>query len=482
MSAFTPSASYYTQEPIRSLIDSLLGGTAVMRINSAKYLPKNTAETADDYNIRVENTHLYNQFGRTVSAATGKVLAKPVVVNGSTPEIDVWQEDFDLEGGNLDNFVKVWFADAIAHGVSFAVADMPKSNTDPALRTKASDAAEGIRAYGVHVPCRNLISWQIERIGGVRTITQVVFREDAYIQDPNNPYGQRFVERVRVLRPGSWQLIQKNLVYNEKTKTNDEVEIVIDEGVTNLSYIPLVAAYANTKIAPLEAKPPLQNLAELNVRHWQSSSDQNNILRIARVPILHIARSTTLDEAGNAASPDEWSIGGNQAIETGPEDKIKFVEHTGAAITSGRQDLQDLLDMMDQVSFQLVARDTSGDVTATETSVMSAEANAFLTSISEQFKDAVELLLLYMCDMQGLDAKPEVFIHKEFGNIQVATDMPLLLQMFKDGIIDQPTVIDGAKRRGLLPEDTKAEEVKGVPQDTTSTITTANPADPAITG
>jgi len=35
----------------------------------------------------------------------------------------------------------------------------------------------------------------------------------------------------------------------------------------------------------MQAKPPLLDLAWLNVEHWQSASDQSNILHVARVPI-----------------------------------------------------------------------------------------------------------------------------------------------------------------------------------------------------
>ncbi|MBX8484820.1 DUF4055 domain-containing protein [Pseudomonas cichorii] len=43
--------------------------------------------------------------------------------------------------------------------------------------------------------------------------------------------------------------------------------------------------------------PPFKDLAHLNIQHWQSKPDQDNILHVARVPILFgsgIAEGTTI--------------------------------------------------------------------------------------------------------------------------------------------------------------------------------------------
>ena len=38
----------------------------------------------------------------------------------------------------------------------------------------------------------------------------------------------------------------------------------------------------------MRGSPPLLNLALLNIKHWQSQSEQDNILHVARVPILSV--------------------------------------------------------------------------------------------------------------------------------------------------------------------------------------------------
>ena len=64
-------------------------------------------------------------------------------------------------------------------------------------------------------------------------------------------------------------------------------------------------------------------LGHLNVEHWQSSSDQQTILHVARVPLLFVIGVET-----------PLTIGADSLITaSNPGAELKFVEHSGAAIT-----------------------------------------------------------------------------------------------------------------------------------------------------
>jgi hypothetical protein len=95
-----------------------------------------------------------------------------------------------------------------------------------------------------------------------------------------------------------------------------------------------------------EACPPLAKLAELNIAHWQSSSDQRNILHIARVPILFGAGFNTDDTIVIGAAEMVQSSNANA--------KLEYVEHTGAAIGAGDKDLENLELQMQSMGLQLL--------------------------------------------------------------------------------------------------------------------------------
>jgi len=160
-------------------------------------------------------------------------------------------------------------------------------------------------------------------------------------EEEDGEYGTKTVERVRVLRPGSWEVWEKG----EK----DEYAL-IESGATTLAEIPYVPFYGR-KTGFMLGESPLLDLAHLNVKHWQSQSDQDTILHVARVPIL---AAITSDEGF------ELTVGASSAVRIPEGGDLKFVEHGGAAIAAGRQSLQDLEGQMIQTGAELAAMKVDG--------------------------------------------------------------------------------------------------------------------------
>jgi hypothetical protein len=89
---------------------------------------------------------------------------------------------------------------------------------------------------------------------------------------PDGEYGEKTVQQIRLLTPGGYQLHQKG----------DDGEFrITDEGTTSLSEIPFSVAYSN-RVSYLESRPPLEDIAELNLKQYQVQSDLDNQLHISR--------------------------------------------------------------------------------------------------------------------------------------------------------------------------------------------------------
>ena len=132
----------------------------------------------------------------------------------------------------------------------------------------------GIRPIWLHVAPPQLIFCKTELRNGVITLTEIRFKESSIT--PNGDYGDKEIEMIRVYREKDWEIWENRNGGWERIK----------EGVNSLGFIPLITVYLN-KDSFLTASPPLEDLAWLNIRHWQSDSDQTNILRFARCGILH---------------------------------------------------------------------------------------------------------------------------------------------------------------------------------------------------
>jgi hypothetical protein len=176
-------------------------------------------------------------------------------------------------------------------------------------------------------------------------------------------------------------------------------------------------------------QPPLMDLAWLNIAHWQSSSDQRHILHIARVPILFAK--------GMDASDSQIEIGPNRIIiaEDNSAD-IKFVEHSGAAIAAGHQDLLDLEEKMAVMGLDLIAR-RPGQPTATEKAIDHAQSNAFLHMLVDDLRDHLNAVLRLAALWFGLPeaAAGQVVLPKYFPINQQKSDQAHdLLDKHKTGM------------------------------------------------
>jgi len=138
----------------------------------------------------------------------------------------------------------------------------------------------------------------------------------------------------------------------------------------------------------MTAEPALLDLANLNIAHWQSDSDQRNILHVARVPILFAAG------LGDSEAPiKKLNIGATTFINGQIGSDLKYVEHSGKGIEAGRQDLQDLEQRMAQMGLNMLVKGAgrSGSATATARVLDQSEADSPLSMFETVTPGAQEL-------------------------------------------------------------------------------------------
>ncbi|GGE68462.1 hypothetical protein GGR41_000554 [Paenalcaligenes hominis] len=425
------------------VIDALRGGTAAMRQAGIKYLPKRRMEEPDDYKERLGRATLSPSFVDAVDSMVGRVFTKPIGINDSVPEqIRVLLEDVDTEDRNLHAFARDWMDDAISYGISHVLVDMPPNTA----RTQAEEKALGVRPYGVLVKHDQILGWRSETQGGGVVLTQVRIRE--VIEEEDGPYGVKEVEQIRVLEIGRYELHRKN---------KDGAWFVHKQGKTTLDRIPLITLYAN-RTGFMLATPPLLELAWLNVKHWQKQSSLDTLIETACVPILAtIGVQPTFDENGN--QKPGIVIGAKSGIDIPLGGDIKYVEHSGAAIESGRNDLKDLEEQMRIAGGHLLKPDSSV-MTAAQAKVENAKEVSRLGMIAQNLEDCIDQLLGLMGEWMKLAVKP--------GNVQVhvnldpdsapAESMGVLIGMYNVGALSRQGLFEEAKRRGLISDDATWEQ------------------------
>lgn len=417
-------------------IRDLIGGTTAMRSAGPLYLPKYPAEESDAYAARLRRSVLFNAVGKTVDDMTGRVFRDAIKLGDDVhAKIVPLVEDIDFTGRHLNVFARDAFRDAMQTGIGFILTDMPPAiqNEDGRPVTIAQEQASGHRPYMVFIPLERVIGWKSERINNVETLTQ--FRVTETVIEPDGDFNEKEVEQVRLIERGHWTTWRKN----------DKADnwIVHQSGTISISDIPIVPVYLN-RTAFMQGTPPLDALADISIAHWQSASDQRNLLTLARVPIL-VASGFTAD--------DRIQIGAAHAIQTTNSDaKLAYVEHSGAAIGAGRDDLKDLEFQMQQMGLQLLVPQPGAKTATGELHDHSKEVSQ-LAMMANALQDAIEQALGYMAEFMGLprEAGGSVIVNTDFGVMPTA-DVDTLISAVRAELISRETFWLECQRRGVLSD------------------------------
>jgi hypothetical protein len=476
-----PVSAYDEMMDETELIRDLLQGTDHMRDCGTTYLPQEDEETTTAYNNRKKRTVLLGAFERTLQKLTGEVFSKDMVLQEDTPqEIKDWVEDVDDEGNDLGRFSWLVFEDALAVGSSFILVDYPAiqvirrdgkpyyvdswDGVEKPL-TKEVELKMGWKPYLVHVKAENLIGWRFEKLNGRMTLTQIRINE--LTEEPDGEYGSKNVERVRVIYRDRWELwrkVEKEQVVKSNTAGTTTTAVaeglaaeyfLEEQGTRSFGEIMLAPVFLGKKTGRMTCKPPLKGLAELNLVHWQSSSDQRNILHYARM-------ATYFGRLLQVSGKDKKvKFGANQLIHgTDPNSDLKVVEHSGKAIDSGRQDLKDLEDSMAMFGLtQMMPR--TGNATATERAIDTSESNSSLKTYAMVFEDALNQAISWVGLFFG---KPEgqsggVSVNTDFLLNLSEKDVEVILKAVDQGILSKSVAFNELKKRGIVGDEVEFEDM-----------------------
>lgn len=442
-----PSEAWLAMSPIWDKIDTVLAGTAAMRQAAQTYLPQHPREKNESYQERLATSTLRNESKKILETWVGRPFAEKIEIGQDVPDkVTALFSDIDLQGNQLGVFARHWFRDGLSKAFAHVLIDSPRIQTEG--RTMADDNVQKIRPYWTLIRPENLIFASVGYLAGREVLTHVRIKEMVQMRLPGE-FVETRITQIRVFdrdlsQPGSKVAVS---VYRQG---QDNKWTVVESGTIDMDEIPIVTFYAHRRGLML-GQPPLEDVVDLNIAHWQSSSDQRNILTVARFPILAVAggASEDVDSETKAMSP--------RKILTTPDPSGKwyYVEHAGAAIEAGRQDLKDLEEAMSHYGAEFLT-ERPGSTTATARALDTAESTSPLQDAVLRFNDAVEQAMVITA--KWLNLPPA-----EAGSVKICTDFTSVgtdqndyaaLQTARDRRdISRVTLLKEYQRRGTLSDD-----------------------------
>lgn len=440
----TPCASYRQQQVHWAPCAALMGGTVGMRRAERLYLPQFAKETNARYAERLAASVLYEAFPHTVRSLSGRPFAKPVqLAEGTEGYFQDYADDVDGSGTNMTVFARRCMLDLLVYGRTHILVEYPSTyQVEQQLGrplTLADARAMRLRSYWVRLSPEEIIGWAGQRVGGVEELTQLRVRYSSVESDPGQMFGERSRQTVAVWEPSHIVMWS----YDEQAK-----QWVPGDAIPNtLGHIPLVTVYAQ-RGGLLESVPPLEGLAWLNVKHWQNQSDQDQIERMARVPMLFLA----------GFSPEE--VG---SVEIGPfksfahrssEAKVQVIEPRGDAVRIGADALAELVQQMEDMAMEALRR-KPGNPTATELSLQAGRNVCDLEAYAMLLERGLQKALEWAAAWDGVAAEaPAVKVNQDYGytlgDVKELEELRADLQL---GVIDRRTYLWERQRRGLYSAD-----------------------------
>jgi hypothetical protein len=276
-----PNAAWRNQEPHWILIEDLIGGSYELRRRHRRYLPQEPRELDEAYDNRLARSVCPPYYIRLERMLAGMLTRKPVRLNDVSDVVREQLFDVDLQGNDLN----VWCYEAcrkmVRYGHIGVLVDAPAAGSQG-------------RPYWVTYSPREILGWRTELIDGAQKLTQLRLLEK--VIEADGEYGEKEVEQVRVLTPGAFE------IHRHDAKGQF---VVHDSGTTTMDHIPFAIAYSN-RVNFMESRPPLEDIANLNLKAYQVQSDLDNQLHISAVPMLAFY--------GFPQSAEEVSAGPGEAI------------------------------------------------------------------------------------------------------------------------------------------------------------------------
>lgn len=434
------------------LIRDAIAGPKEVKAERATYLPKFDGMEDDEYEAYLARATYYNFTARTVTAMVGSVLRRNPTLKNVPERLEKGLERLTNDNQSFSAFADFVLTEVTSLGRFAILADLPH-----VLQATPTPYLTGYSA-------ENIIDWddEVDPKTGRSRLTKIVLREFARGSDDQGK--QRYFARYRVLQ-------LQNGVYSqelyENPKGNADLKQEYSKGVVvphvrgkPLDEIPIfVIGLSGSK--PAIKTPPMLDIAELNISHYQSYAQLEQGRYYTGFPIYVVED----DGAGVDGTP-EFEIGANRVWITRKGCAAKLLEFNG----QGLKFLENALDIKEQQAASLGGRMMGvRAVSASESDeamkLKERNEQALLLKIASRCDEAFTYAMRLWVWMSGVSReeadKVKIEFNKDFLFDGIgAREFRAIHAMYKDGIIPIDVVYHYLRKGDVIPDWMTIEEFK----------------------
>ena len=441
------------------IMKAVTRGTEYLRENSEAFLPLEPREDYRAYMSRVNRAVFSPYTQRLIRAAAGLILRKPVALEGDPYWREVFARDVDGCGSDLDEYARRLLICSLTYGQAHTLIDYPAPTE---IRSLAEERALGRRPYWVEIDPYNIYGWRLDRDAAYGTLTQVRIYEKAIV--PEGRFGEKTYEQIRVIEPGRYEVYRQRQAikplgpgFMEPNAQSGDYEL-IDTGTYSLNQIPLVTTYSN-KVDTMTSRPPLIDIAYLNLAHFQRQADLIHSLHIASQPMLVLE--------GWDDQTKDMAVSVNYAIATQPGNKVYYVEPASSAFEAQSNEIRELQQQMATLGISTLSQQKFVAESADARRLDRVDTNSMLSMVSMDLEQTLQGAFNLAAEYLQLEP-PEVKISRDFDiDRLIGQDITALTTLFGQGVLDRDEFRQILVQGEILPtasESTAEEELLESPE------------------
>jgi hypothetical protein len=430
----TPRAEYANARPKWDRVRDCRDGEDAVKARTQTYLPPLDIHSRrpDKYQAYLKRATFYNATGRTVQGLAGAIFQKPPKIE--FPKVaDGHQKDITLSGVSAEVFALKVVEEDLTTGRVGILVDMP------------AEAVEGARPYWVRFDAGDIVNWEAERRGGDEVLTLVVVREDAEVRDPKDKFAVTVENQYRELaldEAGNYTVTLHRL-HKESGKYLPGETLTPKRKGKPLPFIPFVFIGPTSTSCDVE-KPPLLDLANVNLAHFRNSADFEHGLHYTGIPIPWISGALAppplqpgQTQEAQVAGPDVW-------LQLEKDGKFGIEQASGETLGALEHALAEKKAQMTTLGARMLEPPGAAE---TATAVLGRAAGDYaslrtIAGAAEQgLTQAAQIHAWWLgAEAKPTDAKASVELNKDVVSAKLsAQEVQTLLQLWSDGAISYGT-------------------------------------------
>lgn len=358
----------------------------VVEENRAKYyLPVPNAEDDSEenrarYRSYISRAQFYPVTSRTIDGLSGEVFQRAPELT-IPDEMKVLLKDIDGNGLDLDSFAKKTVTNLLAYGRMGIFTDYPQV-TGPTTRQQLADG--DIRPVLIFYDPWDIINWSTTQRGALRVLSLVVLREIVF-EVGDDEFSTLAVIQYRVLRldaQGNYTIeIWRDQASVGTADADWQVSagpfLVKDGAGKPMRNIPFEFAGAASNDWHID-KPPMADIASMNIGHYRNSADYEESCYIAGqpTPVFSGLEQSWVDKnfAGKTVM-----LGSRKAVLLGKDAKAELLQ--AAQNSTPMEAMKHKEEQMMAIGARLITQNKTTR-TATETTVQQSSENSTLGNIA----------------------------------------------------------------------------------------------------